>query len=382
MAKRLMCNTLGAACLGMSMAIAAPSVFAIADIIEIPSRPTLLAPENLLNDADRAGERIVAAGERGHIIFSDDNGDSWTQGEVPVSVTLTGVDFGSETHGWAVGHSGVVLHSQDAGETWDLQLTGLGAAELAIETRQDQIEAMEARIEQAPEEEVGDLEWELEDLVFSLENMQSDLEIGPVNPFLDVWFENESHGFVVGAYGMILRTTDGGQSWKDKGPQLDNPRSFHLNSITQITGGALVIVGEAGQIFVSVDNGETWERRESPYEGSLFGVLGTGSVNEVLAFGLRGNTFKSTDLGKNWKVVPNEGGTTLNDGAVADDGRIILVGNSGAVLLSTNGGESFRPYFRDDREGVMDVVPLSGTDLLILGEGGVKFTDARGKDLQ
>lgn len=382
MAKRLMCNTLGAACLGMSMAIAAPSVFAIADIIEIPSRPTLLAPENLLNDADRAGERIVAAGERGHIIFSDDNGDSWTQGEVPVSVTLTGVDFGSETHGWAVGHSGVVLHSQDAGETWDLQLTGLGAAELAIETRQDQIEAMEARIEQAPEEEVGDLEWELEDLVFSLENMQSDLEIGPVNPFLDVWFENESHGFVVGAYGMILRTTDGGQSWKDKGPQLDNPRSFHLNSITQITGGALVIVGEAGQIFVSVDNGETWERRESPYEGSLFGVLGTGSVNEVLAFGLRGNTFKSTDLGKNWKVVPNEGGTTLNDGAVADDGRITLVGNSGAVLLSTNGGESFRPYFRDDREGVMDVVPLSGTDLLILGEGGVKFTDARGKDLQ
>ena len=382
MAKRLMCNTLGAACFGMSMAIAAPSVFAIADIIEIPSRPTILAPGNLLNDADRAGERIVAAGERGHIIFSDNAGDSWTQGQVPVSVTLTGVDFGSETHGWAVGHSGVVLHSEDAGETWDLQLTGVGAAELAIETRQEEIEAMEARIEEAPEEDVGDLEWELEDLVFSLENMQSDLEIGPVNPLLDVWFENESHGFVVGAYGMILRTTDGGQSWKDMGPQLDNPRSFHLNSISRITGGALVIVGEAGQIFVSVDNGENWERRESPYEGSLFGVLGTGSVNEILAFGLRGNTFKSSDLGKNWKVVPNEGGATLNDGAVADDGRIMLVGNSGAVLLSTNGGESFRPYFRDDREGVMDVVPLSGTDLLILGEGGVKFTDGRGKDLQ
>ena len=382
MAKRLMCNTLGAACFGMSMAIAAPSVFAIADIIEIPSRPTILAPGNLLNDADRAGERIVASGERGHIIFSDNAGDSWTQGQVPVSVTLTGVDFGSETHGWAVGHSGVVLHSEDAGETWDLQLTGVGAAELAIETRQEEIEAMEARIEEAPEEDVGDLEWELEDLVFSLENMQSDLEIGPVNPLLDVWFENESHGFVVGAYGMILRTTDGGQSWKDMGPQLDNPRSFHLNSISRITGGALVIVGEAGQIFVSVDNGENWERRESPYEGSLFGVLGTGSVNEILAFGLRGNTFKSSDLGKNWKVVPNEGGATLNDGAVADDGRIMLVGNSGAVLLSTNGGDSFRPYFRDDREGVMDVVPLSGTDLLILGEGGVKFTDGRGKDLQ
>ena len=382
MANRLMCNTLGAACVGLSLATAAPSVFALADIIETPAMPTDLAPESLLTDADRAGDRIVATGERGHIIFSDNGGDSWTQGEVPVSVTLTGVDFGTETHGWAVGHSGVVLHSENAGKTWDLQLTGVEAAKLAIETRKDEIAAMEERIEEAPEEEVGDLEWALDDLIFSLENMQADLEIGPVNPLLDVWFENANHGFVVGAYGMFLRTTDGGKSWKDMGQQLDNPRSFHLNSITQITGGALVIVGEAGQIFVSVDGGDTWERRESPYEGSLFGVMGTGGVNEILAFGLRGNTFMSTDLGRNWKVVPNEGGATLNDGAVSGDGRITLVGNSGAVLMSTDGGESFRPYFRDDREGVMDVVPLSGTDLLILGEGGVKFTDARGEDLK
>ncbi|TGN37775.1 photosystem I reaction center subunit IV, partial [Marinobacter confluentis] len=116
----------------------------------------------------------------------------------------------------------------------------------------------------------------------------------------------------------------------------------------------LVIAGEAGQIFVSVDNGDTWEQRESPYEGSLFGARGTGNVNEVLVFGLRGTTFKSTDMGKSWKVVPNEGGATLNDGVVAEDGRITLVGNSGAVLMSSDGGESFRPYFRDDREGVMD----------------------------
>ncbi|MDK8464913.1 YCF48-related protein [Marinobacter sp. SS13-12] len=382
MATRLMCKTLGAACLGLSMAMSAPSVFALADIIETPSRPTTLAPESLLNDADRAGERIVAAGERGHIIFSDDQGETWVQAEVPVRATLTGVDFGTDTHGWAVGHSGVVLHSDNAGESWELQLTGVRAAELAIESRQEQIEELEQQIEEAPEEEKADLEWALDDLFFSMENLESDLEIGPVNPFLDVWFENEDHGFVVGAYGMFLRTTDGGETWSDWAPRIDNPTGFHLNGITRITGGALVIVGEAGQIFVSVDGGESWEKRESPYEGSLFGAIGTGQVNEVLAFGLRGNMFLSTDLGKNWKVVPNEAGATLNDGAVADDGRITLVGNGGTVLMSTNGGESFRPYSRDDREGVMDVVPLSGTNLLIVGEGGVKHTDARGKNLQ
>jgi photosystem II stability/assembly factor-like uncharacterized protein len=58
------------------------------------------------------------------------------------------------------------------------------------------------------------------------------------------------------------------------------------------------------------------------------------------------------------------------------------VGNGGAVLLSTDGAETFRENFRSDRDGVMSVVPISGTDLLLVGEGGVKITDARGKNLQ
>jgi len=381
MANRFMCETLGSACLGLSMALAAPAAFALTDIIETPALMSDLAPESLLNDATRAGDRIVAVGERGHVIYSDDEGQTWTQAEVPVSVTLNAVDFGSDSSGWVVGHSGVVLHSGDAGATWQLQFDGLQAAELVIESREEQIAAMEERIEQAPEAEKGDLEWALDDLFFALENVQADMEIGPVNPLLDVWFENDQHGFVVGAYGMVLRTQDGGETWEDWAPQLSNPQNFHLNSVARVTGGALVIVGEAGQVHVSVDNGDTWERRESPYDGSLFGVMGTGKVNEVLAFGLRGNTMLSTDLGRSWTMVANEGGTTLNNGSVADDGRVTLVGNSGAVLMSSNGGESFRAHFRNDREGVMGVVPLSGTNLLLVGEGGVMITDSRGRDL-
>ncbi|MFP3979195.1 WD40/YVTN/BNR-like repeat-containing protein [Marinobacter sp. KMM 10035] len=382
MAKRLMCKTLGAACLGLSMVWSSPAAFAVADLIETPARQTDLAPTKLLNDAVRAGDRIVAVGERGHIIYSDDDGQTWVQGSVPVSVTLTAVDFGTETHGWAVGHSGVVLHTDDAGENWSLQLTGTDASKLAIESKEDQVAAMEERIEEAPESEKADLEWAMDDLVFVIENMQSDLDIGPVNPLLGVWFEDDQHGFVVGAYGMILRTEDGGRTWSDWASQIQNAQNFHLNSIARITGGALVIVGEAGQIHVSVDGGDTWERRESPYEGSLFGVIGTGQVNELLAFGLRGNMLFSADLGKTWRMVPNSAGATLNDGSVADDGRITLVGNGGAVLMSTNGAESFREHFRNDRAGIMSVVPASGTNLLVVGESGVKITDARGKNLQ
>lgn len=382
MAKRLMCKTLGAACLGLSMMWSAPAAFALADIIETPARQTDLAPTKLLNDATRVGDRIVAVGERGHIIYSDDGGQTWEQAKVPVSVTLTAVDFGSETHGWAVGHSGVVLHTADAGENWTLQLTGIDAAKLAIASKETQIAAMEERIEEAPESEKGDLEWALDDVFFTMENIQSDMDIGPVNPLLGVWFEDDQHGFVVGAYGMVLRTEDGGDSWADWAPKIKNAQSFHLNNIAPIAGGALVIVGEAGQIHVSDDNGDTWTRRESPYPGSLFGVTGTGKVNEILAFGLRGNMLFSPDLGMTWRMVPNSAGATLNSGFVADDGRITLVGNGGVVLMSSDGAESFGDHFRSNREGIMSVVPVSDTHLLIVGEGGVTLTDAHGKNLQ
>ena len=375
-------KSLCAAGMAVSLMVPASAVYAVADIIETPAMKSDLAPRSLLNDAVRAGDRILAVGERGHIIYSDDEGKSWTQSDVPVATTLTGISFGSDTHGWAVGHSGVILHSDDAGATWELQMSGVDAAELAIAAKEEQAEAMQERIEEAPEEEKGDLEWALDDIYFALDNLQSDMDIGPVNPLLDVWFENDRHGIAVGAYGMALQTRDGGQTWRYMADELENRQAFHLNSVARLTGGALVIVGEAGQVHVSTDNGESWERRESPYDGSLFGVLGTGQMNEMLIFGLRGNMFMSTDLGRTWRTITNTAGATLNNGAVPDKHEVVLVGNGGTVLMSANGAESFREHFRDDREGVMDVVPVSGNNLLLFGEGGVKKTDARGRNLQ
>ncbi len=372
----------GVICIGVFMATSPVSVNARPDIIEIPSQSTSLAPHHLLNDADQQSERIVSAGERGHIIYSDNAGETWEQSNVPVSVTLTGIDLVPGGDGWAVGHSGVVLHSDNGGQNWEVQLTGVEAAELAIKSKKEQIKKMERRLADAPQEDKADLEWALGDLQFSLENLQADLEIGPVNPLLDVWFENDRHGFVVGAYGMFLRTQDGGNTWTDWAPTLDNPNSFHLNDIVDLTGGALMVVGEAGQIFVSVDGGGNWEKRESPYRGSLFGAVPTGQAESVLAFGLRGNMIRSTDLGRSWTMVTNEAGATLNKGTLMEDGTIILVGNGGTVLRSSDGAETFHSYSRRDREGIMDVVPLSGSNLLLFGEGGVKHADAFGKNLQ
>jgi photosystem II stability/assembly factor-like uncharacterized protein len=66
----------------------------------------------------RAGDRLVAGGAHGIIIYSDDNGVTWHQASVPVTLTITDIAFATPKIGWAVGAFGVVLHTTDGGESW------------------------------------------------------------------------------------------------------------------------------------------------------------------------------------------------------------------------------------------------------------------------
>ena len=61
------------------------------DPLDTPAMSTLKAHKSLLLDVTNAGERLVAVGERGHIIFSNDEGRTWRQATTPVLTTLTAV---------------------------------------------------------------------------------------------------------------------------------------------------------------------------------------------------------------------------------------------------------------------------------------------------
>ena len=57
-----------------------------------------------LIDVERAGGRLIAVGERGHVLFSDDRGEHWQQGKMPFRRMLTGVHFVDAQRGWASGY--------------------------------------------------------------------------------------------------------------------------------------------------------------------------------------------------------------------------------------------------------------------------------------
>ena len=353
------------------------SLFAFADVLEKPVMKSTMAVESLLLDVERLDSgRLITAGERGHILYSDDQGKSWKQAEVPVIVNIIATNFPTSKVGWAVGHDGVVLKSTDAGESWVKQFDGFRANQKTLDQYTVAVKTMETQLENASEladgsVDVEELEYQLEELQFKLEDAQYDLEAGSTKPYLDVWFKNEQTGFVVGAYGQLIKTTDGGENWISISNEIDNPDGFHLNAITETQPGTLFIVGEAGIILRSTDSGQSWTRVESPYEGSLFGASPTRQLNGVLVYGLRGNVYRSSTLGDQWEAIKVNTKQTLNSGSAFKDGTIMLVGNNGIILKSYDSGRNFTSKVREDRASLVSITESQDGGIVLVGNNGL-----------
>jgi photosystem II stability/assembly factor-like uncharacterized protein len=319
----------------------------------------------------KVGSRIIAVGEGGLIAYSDDAGKEWTQAEVPVSNTLTSLHFTDKNQGWVVGHGGVILHTKNGGITWEKQFDGNQANKLILIQINQQLNSLKQAYEAADELEQEDLLFEIENAEYALSDAEFDTEMGAANPLLDVWFENENKGYVVGAYGFFFATNNGGKSWQFIAGRMDNIDRYHLNAIQKIKGGAILIAGEAGTLFTSNDRGETWETLYGPYQGSYFGIQNTKNKNEVLVYGLRGNVYKSNDNGQSWEKIETPVSTSLAGSTLSDDGTITLVGFSGTVLESSDDGQSFKLNERVSLDAYTAVESLNGNQLIVASEKGI-----------
>lgn len=316
----LMFSSLSALALGL---IAMPQASAESPgTQELLVRPAVQARAPLSSvflDVTYAGERLVAVGERGIVLISDDDGKAWRQVKVPASVTLTRVRFPSPMMGWAVGHYGTVLHTADGGETWVRQLDGTAVARLALA-------AVEAQVRAAPED--GNAKRRL----IEAERLVKD---GPDKPFLDLHFFDDKRGFIVGAFNLIFETEDGGKTWRSSLDRLDNPKSLHLYAIAG-SGETLYVAGERGLVFRSDDGGRTFTRVNTPYVGSYFAVS-VPRPGEVILAGLRGNVFRSKNGGATWEKV--EGAPPVSFSVVTRlAGQAVLMANQAGQLFMSRGG--------------------------------------------
>ncbi|MCO8309633.1 WD40/YVTN/BNR-like repeat-containing protein [Pseudomonas mandelii] len=323
------------------------------DVLDLPARVSALAANSPLSGMARAGDRLVAVGQRGHILFSDDAGKHWQQAAVPVSADLNAVSFPSATQGWAVGGDGVVLHSRDAGASWRKQLDGREIGALLVKHYSALVSA-----------EPGNEQWPL--LVAEGERLVAQ---GADKPLLDVWFANDRLGYVVGVFNLILRTEDGGQSWTPFQDRTDNPQGFHLNAIAS-TGDALYIAGEQGLLLKWDDTQQRFAAVQTPYQGSFFGVL--GKPGETLVYGLRGNVLRSTDGGFSWTPLNTGLHVSITAGLVDGRGNYRLFTQGGQMLVSQGTGAQLHLVQQPAPTPVTDATQSANGSLMVVGSRGAR----------
>lgn len=295
---------------------------------------SMKAHTSLLTDVIVVGDKLVVVGERGHILHSSDHGQTWKQAKVPTQNLLTAVYFSSPMNGWAVGHEAVVLHTSDGGENWVVQYGD-------------------------PYDKTAEVDYDSPDR--------------SGQPLLDVWFKNDKEGFAVGAYGRFIYTKNGGETWEDYSSKIDNIDGWHLNAIASNDSKTVYIAGESGTLFRSSDGGMSWERLESPYEGSYFGIVPGPGVNELLVFGLQGHIFRSSDRGENWVEIETDNNNGLMAGTLIGYRGVVLVGNSGVIMSSNDDGNSFVKQTTADRQSLVGIATTSKNKLIMVGKNGVKI---------
>jgi photosystem II stability/assembly factor-like uncharacterized protein len=273
-----------------------------------------LAPESMLLDVTRVGDRLVAVGERGHVVWST-GGEDWQQADnVPTRSTLTTVVAVGDRL-WAAGHDAVIITSADHGRTWSRQF-------------------------------------------YDPERQQA---------VMDLFFTDAENGVAIGSYGLYLVTRDGGASWEDG--VVDEENEYHLNAMIRFPDGLRLIAGEAGYSYRSFDDGDSWELLELPYLGSMWGAIVSARGCAVF-FGLRGHLIQSCDRGDTWVELATNTLSSLS-GAAEQQGLIVIAGNNGTVLTWAGGG--FTVHKHSSGVDFSTVLPLSGGRFLLVGEEGTHF---------
>lgn len=229
---------------------------------------------------------------------------------------------------------------------------------------------------------------------WQIQNFEPELE----EPFHDVLFFDLQRGVAIGAYGLAYHTRDGGESWEELEAPAVRGDEFHLNDIIRLTDGRLMIVGEYGLLAVAEDIDSEWRRLQPPYSSSLFGALPLDGGG-ALIYGLRGNAFISRNLmlvpdidpdfdpvlgtggvklsGAGWEPVVTETSNSFFGGVALEAGGFALVGLNGQVVRLDSDG-TLRDARRTESES-----PLAGAqlgpdrDLLLVGEGGIEHIDLR-----
>ncbi len=192
------------------------------------------------------------------------------------------------------------------------------------------------------------------------------------------WSKSErATGWVTGTspadgYGVILHTTDGGQTWVRQGGTNDIP-NIALNNVKAVNTRTVWVVGDSdsgyGVILRTDDGGKTWVRQGGSDTVPDVDLHGIAAPNKKTAWavGDKGTILQTRDGGKTWHSQQSGTGATLFEVAAVNADIAWAAGDEdngyAVVLHTTDGGQTWNRQGTAATLGASAFIDLTAVDV-------------------
>jgi len=272
---------------------------------------------------------IIAGGERyskDKLLRTTNGGATWDTIGLGIHKILTDISFVNDSVGLICGLDGHIIKTKDAGKTWEqvpmrwnvplnlLLLHGIQVVNDSVVVAVGGDGYTQGIIVRSTD--LGET-WTMVD-TFGVELRK-------------VAFVDKLKGYACG-YGAILKTSDAGLHW-----EFTNEKDEFFSAITFPSKSVGYVVGRTGTILKTQDGGTTWKRLRNgnnPLQTRFF-FNDVKFLTEDLGYivGDNGVVWKTTDGGKNWKSFQKESDkTNYFEVFLFKEGQGWLVGDKGKIL--------------------------------------------------
>lgn len=289
---------------------------------------TLTVHDDLLAIDGRHNGHKVAVGKFGLIFLTKDGGKTWQRRPSGTTKTLSAVSFADHEHGFIVGSGGTLLATSDGGTSWRPQVSGtkdqLLGVYAASPTQVYVVGAFGTMLSTAD----GGQSWTKHALPWDKLIERIVKESGEVEPNLNaVYFSSSENGWVVGEFGLVLHTKDGGKTWVSQRYGSDLPQLYAIQFRDDRSGWA---IGQAGSLLQTGDGGQHWSSVELETKRDFYAVSLSGERGVIVGDGV---VLVSHDGGSRWKSTGSNREDQWLSGVALKSGEAIAVGGAGTTQL-------------------------------------------------
>jgi photosystem II stability/assembly factor-like uncharacterized protein len=351
----------------LALAVCALALGCHADVEMVPLvERSLYVTDRFYDVQALSKDRAIVVGYGGKIAETTNGGSTWDIRPSGTDLALYAVKMADDTHGWIVGQEGLMLRTDDGAKTWKRQDSNAifkdtdGSEKLAYLFA---LHALDANTAFAVGDRSlfvvttdGGTTWTAKKVPMELDTSGGETLAAADPIFYDVKFTDRQHGWIVGEFGKIMHTSDGGETWREQERTLmegtgifdllDLPTLFGLHAVD---GQRAVAVGRARDVTFEADGGGRWtfdkvDAGEIPLVDPLYDITelpdgtgwGVGAAGEVIRKGPADAAWMRAKIGQD--VL-----TWLRAIHFSDPQHGWMVGGFGLIFRTTDGGKTWLP---------------------------------------